>query len=80
MVNSFKLKDIHESKLDIKTIISIAPELSKSSCYLRIRIKPTRKNASVTFKNFAYKSKDALWYDYDRLLENLTAYTNFHEY
>ena len=76
-----KLKDIHDSEIDITTIISISTEVSKHSyCYLRIRIKPTKQTTSVTFKNFVYKNKDALWYDYNRLLDNLAAYTNFHEY
>ena len=80
----FQLKDIHESKLDINTIISIDTEVSKHSyhsyCYLRIRTKPTEQHTPVTFKNFVYKNKDALLYDYDRLLGKLAAYTNSHEY
>ena len=84
----FKLKDIHESEIDINTIISIDIEVNKwinslslhSYCYLRIRIKPTEQHTPVTFKNFVYKNKDALWYDYDRLLDNLAAHTNSHEY
>lgn len=84
----FKLKDIHQSELDINTIIGIDVEVNKwinslslhSYCYLRIRIKPTKQNTSVTFKNFVYKNKDALWYDYDRLLDKLAAHTNSHEY
>ena len=82
------LKDIHKSELDINTIISIDIEVNKwinslslhSYCYLRIRTKPTEQHTPVVFKNFVYKNKDALLYDYDRLLDKLAAYTNSHEY
>lgn len=77
----FQLKDIHESEIDIKTIISISTEVSKHSyCYMHIRINPTEQHTSVTFKTFLYKNKDALLYDYERLLDKLAAYTNSHEY
>ena len=75
------LKDIHKSELDVNTIIGIDTEVIKHShCYMRIRINPTEHHTPVVFKNFVYKNKDALWYDYDRLLDKLAAYTNSHEY
>jgi hypothetical protein len=47
---------------------------------MRISINPTEHHTPVVFKNFVYKNKDALLYDYERLLDKLAAYTNSHEY